>query len=123
MSNESKERSLELAKIAVAALDDKKAVNVRVIDISEVSVIADCFIVANGKNPNHIETLVDAVEEALYKAGCEISHREGNKSSTWVLLDFGDLIVHIFDEENRLFYNLERIWSDGKVIELLPDAE
>ncbi len=108
------EQSRKMAKIAYAALEEKKGEDIRVIDISGISVLADYFIIANGSNENQIRALVDSVEEALAKEGYEIRQKEGYGLGNWVLLDFGDIIVHVFDKENRLFYDLERIWSDGK---------
>lgn len=105
-----------LAGKAILALEDKKAEDIRIIDISEVSVIADYFIIANGSNVSQIQAMSDEVEEKLYKAGCPLRQKEGYTNANWVLLDFGDIIVHIFDKENRLFYDLERIWRDGKQI-------
>lgn len=108
--------SKEMTKLTIAALEDKKAEDIRIIDISEVSVLADYFIIANGTNRNQIQALSDNVEEILGKAGCPVKQIEGYDSANWVLLDFGDIIVHLFDKENRLFYDLERIWRDGKSI-------
>lgn len=109
--------SNEIAKLAITALEDKKAEDIKVIDISEVSVIADYFIIANGTNRSQIQTLSDHVEEMLGRAGVELKQVEGYDNANWVLLDFRDVIIHIFDKENRLFYDLERIWRDGKMIE------
>ena len=109
--------SNEIAKLAITALEDKKAEDIKVIDISEVSVIADYFIIANGTNRSQIQTLSDHVEEILGKAGVPLRQVEGYDNANWVLLDFHDVIIHIFDKENRLFYDLERIWRDGKTIE------
>lgn len=109
--------SNEIAKLAITALEDKKAEDIKVIDISEISVIADYFIIANGTNRSQIQTLSDHVEETLGKAGVELKQVEGYDNANWVLLDFRDVIIHIFDKENRLFYDLERIWRDGKLIE------
>ncbi|MCH5262355.1 MAG: ribosome silencing factor [Lachnospiraceae bacterium] len=109
--------SNEIAKLAITALEDKKADDIKVIDISEVSVIADYFIIANGTNRSQIQTLSDHVEETLGRAGVELKQVEGYENANWVLLDFRDVIIHIFDKENRLFYDLERIWRDGKMIE------
>jgi len=106
----------KMAGMAIEALEEKKAEDIRVIDISNVSVIADYFIIANGSNKNQIQTLSDSVEEKLGRAGYPMKQKEGYGSANWVLLDFGDIIVHIFDKENRLFYDLERIWRDGKMI-------
>lgn len=108
--------SKELAKIAVKALDDKKGEDIKVIDISEVSVLADYFIIAGGSNRSQIQAMADNVDEMLGKNGGTLKQIEGYDAGNWVLLDFQDIIVHIFDKENRLFYDLERIWSDGKQI-------
>ena len=107
----------DLVKIAVEALEEKKAEDVRIIDISGVTVIADYFIIATGNNVNQVKALVDNVQEALFKAGKEECRLEGYSSGSWVLLDYNDFIIHVFSKEDRLFYDLERIWRDGKVIE------
>ena len=110
--------SKELTKLAVAALEDRKAEDVTVIDISEISPIADYFIIANGTNQNQLQAMRDAADEALYKAGVKVQQIEGNQSSTWILMDYGDIIIHIFSKEDRLFYDLERTWIDGKVVDV-----
>lgn len=110
-------KSREMAKLVIQALEDKKAEDIKVIDISEVSVIADYFIIANGNNRSQIQALADNVEESLGKAGYPLKQVEGYQNANWVLLDFHDVIIHIFDKENRLFYDLERIWRDGKLVE------
>ena len=112
----SKERSGKLARIAIAALAEKKAADIRVIDISEVSVLADYFIIANGSNRPQIQALSDEVSEKMEKAGAVLKQTEGYENANWILLDFGDVIVHIFNQENRLLYDLERIWRDGKQV-------
>lgn len=109
---------LEIVKKAVSALEDKKAEDITVIDISDVSSIADYFIIANGSNANQLAAMKDAVDEAFYKSGIHAKQVEGNNNSTWILIDYNDVIVHLFDKEDRLFYDLERIWKDGKIIEL-----
>lgn len=108
----------EFAALAVTALEDKKAEDISMIDISEVSVIADYFIIAAGKNKNQIQAMSDTVNEKLERAGLPLKQMEGYNNANWILLDFGDIIVHIFDNENRLFYDLERIWRDGKQMDL-----
>jgi ribosome-associated protein len=110
--------SKELTKLAVAALEGRKAEDVTVIDISEISPIADYFIIANGTNQNQLQAMRDAADEALYKAGVKVQQIEGNQSSTWILMDYGDIIIHIFSKEDRLFYDLERTWRDGKVVDV-----
>ena len=107
-----------MAKLAIQALEDKKAEDVRIIDISEVSILADYFLIATGNNQSQIQAMADNVQDALGRAGYEMKQVEGYRTANWVLMDFGDVIVHIFDKENRLFYNLERIWRDGKTITL-----
>lgn len=109
--------SRELAKIAVAGLEDKKADDIRVIDISEVSVMADYFIIASGTNRNQVQAMADNVEEKLHDAKVLPRQIEGYQTANWILMDFNDIIVHIFNEEDRLFYNLEKIWLDGKMID------
>ncbi len=112
------QQSKEMAKLAYKALDEKKAEDIKVIDISEISVLADYFIIANGTNDSQVRALVENVEEELAKAGYEAKQREGYGLGSWVLLDFGNVIVHVFDKENRLFYDLERIWRDGKIMDI-----
>lgn len=111
-------QSKEMAKLAYQALDDKKAQDIRIIDISKVSVLADYFIIASGSNRNQVQAMADNVEEELGKAGYPSRQVEGYNTANWVLLDYGDVIIHVFDQENRLFYDLERIWRDGSAIEL-----
>ena len=110
------DQSKEMARIAWNALSDKKGEDIKIIDITGISVLADYFIIANGNSDSQVNALVDNVEEELHKAGYPLRQREGQASGSWVLLDFGDIIVHVFDKENRLFYDLERIWKDGKDI-------
>ena len=107
-----------MAQIACKAIDDKKGQDIKIIDIHNVSVIADYFVIASGTNSNQVQAIVDNVEEQLGRAGFEAKQIEGNRNSSWILMDSGDVIVHVFDEENRLFYDLERIWRDGKVLEM-----
>ncbi len=111
-----KEKSREMAMAAIDALEDKKAEDIHVIDISEVSVIADYFIIAGGSNRSQIQALCDNVEEKLGRAGNAVRQIEGYDTANWILMDFGDVIIHIFDKENRLLYDLERIWRDGRQI-------
>ncbi len=111
-------KTKEMARLAIHAMEEKKAEDIRVIDISQVSVIADYFIIANGNNRSQIQTLSDTVEETLERAGYPLKQKEGYHNANWVLLDFGDIIFHIFDKENRLFYDLERLWFDGKTVDI-----
>ena len=111
------DKSKEMAAIVCRALEDKKGQDVTVIDISGVSCLADYFIIANGSNRSQIQALSDSVEEKLGRAGYPVKQMEGYETANWVLLDFGDIMVHIFDHENRIFYDLERIWRDGKIVD------
>ena len=108
--------SKKMALMAVDALEDRKGEDVRVINISEISTLADYFIIAGGTNINQVQAMADNVQEVLGRAGYMTKNVEGYESGNWILLDFGDIIVHVFDNENRLFYDLERIWRDGKNI-------
>lgn len=112
-------QSKEMARIAYHALSDKKGEDIKIIDITGISVLTDYFIIANGNSDSQVNALVDNVEEELHKAGYPLRQREGQASGSWVLLDFVDIIVHVFDKENRLFYDLERIWKDGK--DIMPE--
>lgn len=107
-----------MTRLAVHALEDKKAEDIRVIGIQNVSTIADYFIIASGTNQAQTQAMADSVDEALGRAGFIARDTEGYRSANWILLDYGDLVVHIFDRENRLFYDLERIWRDGKFVTL-----
>ena len=112
-----------MVKLAVEALEEKKGEDVKIIDIEGVSVIADYFVLASASNANQTQALVDNVEEKLFKAGYECHQKEGSMSSTWVLMDYGDVIVHVFSKEDRLFYDLERIWRDGKIVESVDELQ
>lgn len=111
-----KEDALNIAKEIVKALDEKKAEDIKTLDISNVSVMADYFIIASGNNRNQLQAICDNVIEKLHKTGHDLKQVEGYDTANWILMDYGDVIVHIFDKENRLFYDLERIWSDGKEV-------
>lgn len=106
--------SIDIVKIAASALDDKKAENIKIIDISEISIMADYFIIASGNNPNQIQAMCENVKEKLGRSGYEYRQIEGYDTASWILMDYHDVIIHIFDKESRSFYDLERIWSDGK---------
>lgn len=108
--------SNEIARLVIEALEDKKAEDIKVIDISQLTVIADYFIIAGGSNRSQIQALSDNVAEKLGRAGHPLKQTEGYDTANWVLMDFGDVIVHVFDKENRLLYDLERIWRDGRQI-------
>lgn len=106
----------KMALLAIDAMEDKKAEDISIIDISEVSVLADYFLIAGGGNRNQVQAVIDNVEEKLGRAGYHPRQIEGYDTANWILMDYGDIIVHVFDRENRLFYDLERIWQDGRRI-------
>ena len=108
--------SKEMVKLAFSALEDKKAEDIKIIDIHDVSVLADYFIIADGNNASQVQAMADNVEEMLGKAGYECRQIEGYQNASWILMDYGDVIIHAFSKDDRLFYDLERIWRDGKTI-------
>ena len=122
-------QTIDLVKKIVEALEDKKAEDITVLDIGEVSSIADYFIIANGNNANQLTAMEDAVgggiaswsdavDEAMYTNGVHQKQVEGTGNSTWILMDYQDIIVHLFSKEDRQFYDLDRIWRDGKVVDV-----
>ena len=106
----------KMAKIVYEALDEKKGYDIKLIDISEITMIADYFVIASGSNTNQVQAMADSVREALGRAGHEPRQVEGYGSANWILMDYNDIIVHIFSDESRTFYDLERIWRDGKEV-------
>lgn len=108
----------EAAALAVKALDSKMGVDIQLIEITDVSTLADYFLICTASSSTHVKTLCDAVEEAMDSAGEPMLSREGHRSGTWVLMDFGCVVVHVFTQETRAFYNLERLWQDGKQVNL-----
>lgn len=106
----------EMVKIAYDALDEKLGEDIEILKIDEISVIADYLIIASGRNQNQLNAMIDLVDEKMSMAGYDSKRIEGNKNSSWVLMDYGDVIIHVFSKEDRLFYDLERIWKDGKKI-------
>lgn len=111
------EQAKEMVQLAVNALEEKKGEDIRIIDIREVSVLADYFLIASGSNANQVQAMTDSVEKMLGEAGYVCKQIEGYQSANWILMDYGDIIVHIFCKEDRLFYDLERIWRDGKLMD------
>lgn len=110
------ESTKEKAKLIWSALEEHKAHDMTMIDISDISIMADLFIIVSADNVRQVGALSDAAEEAMAKGGFDMRGKEGTDVSGWILLDYNDVIVHIFDKEMRIFYDLERIWSDGKKI-------
>jgi len=110
--------SLEIAQEAVRALDSKKALELRLIGIREVSSLADYFVIATATSNTHAKALADEVEFRLSQQGIQPGHIEGRNGNTWILLDYDNVIVHVFLNKTRDFYDLERLWKDGQLIDL-----
>ena len=108
----------EMALAAAKALDSKLGKDISLIEIADVSTLADYFLICTATSNTHVKTLCDAVEEAMDAAGEPLLNREGHRGGTWVLMDFGSVVVHVFTAETRSFYDLERLWQDGKVVNL-----
>ena len=106
----------EMVKLVCHALVEKKADDIKVIDIRGLSVMADYFIVASGGSQNQLLAMQNEVDKEMYTHGIHAKQVEGNRSSTWILMDYEDVIVHLFSQDDRLFYNLEKIWQDGIVL-------
>lgn len=107
-----------MVRTAFKAIDDKQGEDIKIIDIKNISTVADYFIIAHGKNKPHIQAIIDEIESKMAEKGYDIKSKEGYQTARWVLLDYINIIVHIFDKEDRLFYDLERIWADGKLLNL-----
>lgn len=107
----------DIVSIAVKALDNKKAEEIKVIKISELTVMADYFIIANGNTNTHVRALAEEVEYELSKAGEQVRSIEG-RSTGWILLDYSSVLVHVFTPKDREYYNLERLWQDGEEIDI-----
>lgn len=108
--------STEMANKAVERLKDKKAVDIKLLDIHELSTIADYFIIATGNSTTQVQAMSDELEEKMELAGYKMHHKEGFRNGRWILLDFGHIIIHLFHDEERKFYNLERLWVDAKSV-------
>ncbi len=115
------ERARHLAVVAARAAADKKAEEIVALDVSERLVLTDAFVVASGATDRQVRAIVDGVEEALHGEGVKAMRKEGVTEAHWVLLDYGDIIVHVQQTEDREFYALERLWKDCPVIELPAD--
>lgn len=109
---------MDIIKEITNKLDEKKALDIRIIDIQGISDFADYFVIASASNPNQLNTLRDVAEEVIAKSGVETYNIEGRNDSTWILIDCMDFIVHLFDKDQREFYNLEHMWQDGKFVDI-----
>ena len=112
----------DIALLAAKALDDKKGMDIKLLEVTDVTSIADYFLICTGTSNTHVKTLCDSVEAELEITGEPLLHREGHRGGTWVLLDFGCLIVHVFTNETREFYDLERLWNDATPIKISEEG-
>lgn len=114
----SENKATEMVRLIYKAMEDKKAEDIKILDIGDVSTIADYFLICSGTNSSQLEAIIDNITETLGRAGYDSKRTEGGRNSGWVLIDYGDVVVHIFSKEDRLFYDLERIWRDGRSIDI-----
>lgn len=110
--------SYDTAVLAAKAISGKIGLDINIIEIGDISVLADYMVIATGNSSTHVKVLADEVEYQLDKAGISVSHVEGHRSNSWILLDYIDVIVNVFSEEAREFYDLDRLWADGKPVDL-----
>jgi len=123
---EKRRRAARLPKqieLAVRAAEDKKAVNLAVLDLRKAAGFTDYFVLASGNNARQVRAIADAVIDALSAAGAKPAHVEGYDRSEWILLDYFDFIVHVFAPETRMFYGLERLWGNAERVEVSPAGQ
>ena len=108
---------LELTREIVKVLDRKKAIDIKALRINELSIVADYFVIASGTSNTHVKSLADDLEYEMGKLGAAPEHIEG-RATGWILLDFGSVLVHIFQKEQREYYNLERLWNDAQQLDI-----
>lgn len=118
----------EMALLLAQAMDSKKGKDIRVLETDGVTTLADYFVLCSGSSAPQLKALADAGEKAMKDHGILPHHVEGHRGGTWILQDYGDVVVHVFDKEARAFYDLDRLWADAKTIDLgdvlaQPDAE
>lgn len=117
------EHARHLAVVAARAAADRKGQEIVALDVSERLALTDVFVVVSGRNERQVSAIVDAVEKALFREGVKVRRREGESQARWVLLDFGEIIVHVQHAEDRVYYALERLWKDCPVVDLPADLE
>ena len=108
----------QMVKVAYDAIDDKLGQDISIINIGQVSSLCDYFIIATASSSRQVKAIADSVQDAFTEQGIEPRAKEGYDTHTWILLDYGDIIVHVFDEENREFYNLEKLWKDAPYVDI-----
>jgi ribosome-associated protein len=111
-------RALELTKVAAAAADSKQGEDLVALDVSGPLPLTDVFLLVSGRNERNVLAIAGEVEDKMIEAGAKPLRREGRQEGRWVLLDFGDIVVHVFHEEDRMYYSLERLWKDCPAIPL-----
>ncbi|MFD1177706.1 ribosome silencing factor [Paenibacillus puldeungensis] len=109
--------SNELMNMAVQAADDKKAMNIVALDLKGISLIADYFVICHGNSDTQVQAIATEIRKRAHEAGAHVRGLEGMDSARWVLMDLGDVVVHIFHRDEREYYNIERLWSDAKIVE------
>lgn len=114
MTFESKAKAYRIYRV----LDDKKAIDVKILYVGDLTTVTDYFVIATGTSTLHVRALCDEIEKKLYEEGIYVNHIEGYISAGWILMDYGDVVVHLFKKEERAFYNLERLWGDAKEVVL-----
>ena len=117
-SSHASTEAITAARVAAAAIEDKKGEDILALDLSGLLVVTDVFLVATGTSTRHVKTLVDDAEEALREIDRRPIRREGVDFGEWVLLDYGDVVIHVFDRDTRAYYELERLWADAPAVDL-----
>ncbi|WIV10622.1 ribosome silencing factor [Proteiniborus sp. MB09-C3] len=108
----------EQLSIIIKSADDKKAFDIKALNISKLTSIADYFVILSGNSQRQVMAISDDIEDKMYSQGYDLRHKEGYSTGKWILLDYGDIIVHVFHKEDRDFYNLERLWADAEDIDI-----
>lgn len=108
----------DLIKTTLNVMEDKKAEDIKILDIHDISTMSNYFIIASANNINQVKAIADEIEEKLYEKGCKLIQSEGYQTARWILLDFDDIIIHLFHKEDRDFYQLEKVWADAKEISI-----
>ncbi len=115
----------QIVDVACHAAEEKKAYDIKVLNLSEISTVCDYFIICSGRSGQQVKAIAENIQEKLWERGVQPKGREGLREGNWILLDYEDVVVHIFKQEEREFYNLERLWRDAEVVDVspLPEAE